>query len=236
MGIGLLAAAPDAWKRVFIVTRFRKGTLPRFLAFIAVGIAPFVVLLPLAASASRIPDGIIDIGKMFSGLITHNLLFTSVALGLITSFLSAFDSAVLAAVHMGIMNLRRQRHTEIETIRFHWLMAATLLIIFLLFSGLTSYHNPYLLGNILLGPYAIIAAIQVGTRAMPSRLPRNTLLWIVLSAFAIWCVWFGSIVKRPEVPTTDEVNTVPVGVYIFLVVTTLCYILSIWRRNAAQVS
>jgi hypothetical protein len=232
MGLGLLAAAPDAWKRVFIVTRFRKRTLLRFLVFIVVGIAPFVILLPVAASASHIPDGVIDIGKMFTGLITHNLLFTSLALGLIASFLSAFDSAVLASVHMGLMNWRRQRPAEIESIRFHWLMATALLVVFLLFSGLVSSHNPYLLGNVLLGPYAIIAAVQVGTRAMPSRLPKNSLLGIILSAFAIWCIWFGAIVKHPEVPTTDEVNTVPGGVCIFLVVTILCYMLSNWRRNA----
>jgi hypothetical protein len=233
MGLGLLAAAPDAWKRVFIVTKFRKGTLLRFLAFIAVGIAPFVVLLPFAASASHIPDGVIDIGKMFTGLITHNFLFTSVALALITSFLSAFDSAVLASVHVGLMNWRRQRHAEIEAIRFHWLMATALLVIFLLFSGLVSFHNPYLLGNILLGPYAIIAGIQVGTRAMPSRLPTNSLLGIILVTFTTWSIWFGSIVKHPEIPTTDEVNTVPAGVCIFLMVAILCYTLSFWRRNAA---
>jgi hypothetical protein len=231
MGLGLLAAAPDAWKRVFIVTKFRKKTLLRFLTFIAVGIAPFLVLLPLAASASHIPDGVIDTGKMFAGLVTQNVLFTAVALGLIASFLSAFDSAVLASVHVGLMHWRKQRHIEVEVARFHWLMSTALLVIFLLFSGLISLSNPYLLGNILLGLYAILAGVQVGTGAMPSRLPKNSLLWIVVVSFVSWFIYFWSIVKFPEVPTTYEVNTVPGGVGIFLMVVVLCYTLSAWRRN-----
>jgi len=225
MGLGFLAAAPDAWKRVFIVTKFRRRSLVRFVTFIAVGIAPFAVLLPLAVSAPRIPDGPIDAGQMFAGLLTRNILFIAAALGLIASFLSAFDSAVLASVHVGLILRRKQHHVEIEVPRFHWLMATALLTIFLLFSGLISFSNPYLLGNMLLGPYAILAGIQVGTRATPSRLPEASLLWIIVVAFLGWFIYFWSIVRFPEVPTTFEVNTVPGGVAIFLLVGACCYAL-----------
>jgi hypothetical protein len=235
MGLGFLAAAPDAWKRVFIVTTFRRRTLFRFLTFIGIGLIPFLVLLPLAVTTPPIPNGPVNAGQLFSGLLTNNVLFTAAALGLIASFLSSFDSAVLASVHIGLMLRRKQRRVEIEVPRFHWLMATVMLVIFFLFSGLVSFANPYFLANVLLGPFAILAGVQAGTRAMPARLPENSLLWVIVVALVSWFIYFLSIVGLPKTPTTYEVNTVPGGVLIFLIVTIACYSLSLGgRRNAGR--
>ena len=234
MGLGFLLAAPDAWKRVFIVTVFRKKSLVRFLTFIGVGIAPFLILLPLAFTTPRIPDGPIRAGQMFSGLLTSDVLFIAAALGLIASFLSSFDSAVLASVHVGLMLRRKLRYLTVEVPRFHWLMATAVLVVFLLFSSLVSFGNPYLLANLLLGPYAILAGILAGTRATPARLPENSVLWIMVSSSVSWFIYFWSTVKMPGMPTTNQVNTVPGGVCIFLIVGSVCYALSIWRQQNAR--
>src|SRR5207249_1427508 len=45
MGLGFLGVSPDAWKRVFIVAKLRRQTSLRFFVFLAIGTAPFVVLL-----------------------------------------------------------------------------------------------------------------------------------------------------------------------------------------------
>src|SRR6202048_3135174 len=115
---------------------------------------------------------------MFSGLLAKEFLFIAAALGLIACFLSAFDSAVLASVHVALILQRQRRGVPIETARFHWLMVTVLITVFFLFEGLLSFDNPYLLANLLLGPYAIIAGIQAGTKAMPGRLPEDSVLWI----------------------------------------------------------
>jgi hypothetical protein len=233
MGLGFLLAAPDAWKRVFIVTVFRKKTLVRFLVFIGIGIAPFLILLPLAFATPSIPNGPISVKQMFAGLLAGNFLFVAASLGLIASFLSSFDGAVLASVHVGLMLRRKLRYHAVEVPRFHWLMATALLVIFLLFSSLVSFGNPYLLANLLLGPYAILAGIAAGTRATPACLPKNSVLWIVVCSFVFWFIYFWLVIKFPGTPTTYQVNTVPGGVCIFLLVGCICYALTTWRGRDA---
>jgi Na+/proline symporter len=50
MGFSFLAAAPDTWKRVFIVTKLRSQTLMRFWLFVVVGMLPFIMLAPVVFS------------------------------------------------------------------------------------------------------------------------------------------------------------------------------------------
>lgn len=227
MGYGLLAAAPDAWKRVFVVTVFRRQTLLRFASFVGIGVLPFLFLLPFAISTPPIPDGPLSVGQMFSGLLRNEALFVAAALGLIASFLSAFDSAVLASVHVGLMLQRRLTPIAIETPRFHWLMVTTLITIFFLFEALVSFDNPYLLANLLLGPYAIVAGMLTATNAMPSRLPEGSLLWVAVLGFVAWFIYLvSSPVGLSHVPNTYEANSVVGGVGIFLGVAFICRILS----------
>jgi hypothetical protein len=231
MGFGLLAAAPDAWKRVFVVTTLRQRTIVRFAIFVAVGVGPFLALLPLGLLMAPIPDGPIDAQQIFSNFPTGNLLFVGISLGLIACLLSSFNSALLASVHVGLILRRTQRGIQTELPRFHWLMATVLVTIFLFYMGLFSFENPYLLGNLLLGPYAIIAGIQAGTRATPGRLPTNGVLWVAVLSFAIWVVYFSSVVGLPTTPTTYEVNTVPGGAIMFLIIAVTCKILSVGKEQ-----
>jgi hypothetical protein len=145
--------------------------------------------------------------------------------------LSSFNSALLASVHVGLILRRTQRGIQTELPRFHWLMATVLVTIFLFYMGLFSFENPYLLGNLLLGPYAIIAGIQAGTRATPGRLPTNGVLWVAVLSFAIWIVYFSSVVGLPTTPTTYEVNTVPGGAIMFLIIAVTCKILSVGKEQ-----
>lgn len=226
MGFGLLAAAPDAWKRVFVVTVLRENTLLRFAAFVGVGVAPFIMLLPLAAATPPIPNGPFNTGQMFSGLLANETLFVAAALGLIASFLSAFNSAFLASVHVTLILQRKLHNIDSETGRFHWLMTTMLITIFCLFEGLLSFENPYLLANLLLGPYAVVAGMQAGTKAMPARLVEGSVLWIGVLGFVSWFLYVSYTIGLPKAPTTYEVNTVVGGVGLFLVVAFICRILS----------
>jgi Na+/proline symporter len=231
MGVGLLAASPDAWKRVFLVSRKKSRPSLRFLTLVSVGIMPYLVLLPFAMIIGPIPDGEVNTGLVFSSLLTGNVLFVAAALGLIASFLSSFDSALLASVHVGLILKRKRTPAKSETSRFHWLMVTALLTIYLLFSGLTAFGNPYLLGNLLLGAYAVTAGVQIGSRGSVSRLPENSLLWIYVVGLVGWFLYFTHKLGLPTVPTTYQVNTVPGGVILFFITAFACQIVSIGGRK-----
>ena len=235
MAGGLLAASPDAWKRVFMARKKAGSGGGRFLVFVIVGTLPFLMLLPFALAIGPIPDGTVSTGQIFSSLLNGDALFVVAALGLIASFLSSFDGALLGSVHLGLMLRRKkseqQAHpTQNEMSRFHWLMVAALLSVFLLFRSLVGFSNPYLLGNLLLGPYALIAGIQVGTRGNISLLRENSVLWVTVLGTLGWFFYFVSI-GVPKVPTTYQINTVPGGVLLFLVIALTCHTLVYWRAE-----
>lgn len=225
MGFGLFGAAPDAWKRVFVVTRLRRNTLARFAIFAGVGIAPFLALIPFGYVLRHVPNGTISLQHALPNSPAHDALFIAASLGLIACFLSSFNSALLASVHIGLLTQRSRQRVDVELPRFHWLMAIMFSIIFCIFIILCAFDNPYLLGNLLLGLYAIIAGIQAGTAASPGKLPENSILWISVVGFVLWFLCFVSAVGLPTVPTTYEVNTVPFGALLFIAVALICRLL-----------
>lgn len=234
MGMGLLVGSPDTWKRVFLVSRRKEKSRIRFLFLVIVGILPCLMIFPFAIIIKPIPDGEINSGLMFSKLLTNDALFIASVTGLIASFLSAFNSALLASIHMGLMLKRKKLPVEIEMPRFHWLMVTAIITIFLLFIAFTTINNPYLLGHLLLGAYSIIAGVQIGSRGNISRLPENSLLWIYIIGFVGWFIYLASTIDFPKVPTTYQINSVPGGVLFCLITALICQILSIWGKKNAR--
>jgi Na+/proline symporter len=222
MGLGFLLASPDAWKRVYLVTVARRRPGRRFVVFALVGIAPFAALVPLAALTPALPDGPVRATAMFAALRANGVLFVALALGLVASFLSAFNSAVLAGVHVGLMLQRHQRRVPREIARFHWLMITCLLSVCLLFTALHRGSNAYLLANLLLGPYAAIAGVQAGSRGAVARLPDGSVLWIMAVALAAWFIYVTGAFDLLGPPTTSQINTVPAGVGIFFATALVC--------------
>jgi hypothetical protein len=232
MGLGLLASSPDSWKRVFMVSKRRSRPGFRFLTFVGVGMMPYLVLLPIVISVGPIPDGPVKKGLIFSPLLSDNLVFIAVTLGLVASFLSSFNSALLASVHVGLMLHRKKAGVESEASWFYWIMSAALLTIFLLFKALTSLSNAYLVGNFLMGAYALIAGIHIGTRGSVARIREDSLLWVFVIGFSGWLIYFVSA-GLPDVATTYQLNTVPGGVMLFFITALSCLFLTIGGRKNA---
>ena len=214
MGFGCLAASPDTWKRVFQVTRKDQSSV-RFLTFAIVGVVPYLILLPFVFAIGPIPDGPLREGLVFLPSLSSNLVFVAASLGLVASFLSSFDGALLAAVHTGLMLQRKKSRVELEISRFHWLMVAALFTVFFLFKALYHTGNVYLLANFLMGFYALIGGLQLGTKGAVTRLPENGLLAIVVVGCAAWLIYFVQS-GLPNIPTTHQLNTVPAGVLMFV--------------------
>jgi hypothetical protein len=234
MGMGLLVGSPDTWKRVFLVRRRKKKRRIRFVFLVIVGMVPCLTVLPFAIIIGPVPDGEINSGLMFSKLLTNDALYIAAVTGLIASFLSAFNSAILASVHIGLILKRRKSPVETETTRFHWLMVTVITSLFMLFIALTNVNNPYLLGHLLLGAYSIIAGVQIGSRGNISRLPENSLLWIYIIGFVGWFLYLASTINFPKVPTTYQINSVPGGVLFCLITALICQILSIGGKKNAR--
>lgn len=232
MGLGLLASSPDSWKRVFMVSKRRSRPGVRFLTFVSVGMMPYLVLIPIVISVGPIPDGPVKKGLIFSPLLSGNLVFVAVTLGLVASFLSSFNSALLASVHVGLMLRRKKAGVESEASWFYWIMSAALLTIFLLFKGLTSLSNAYLVGNFLMGAYALIAGVHIGTRGSVARIREDRLLWVFVIGFSGWLIYFVSA-GLPDVATTYQLNTVPGGVMLFFITALSCLFLTIGGRKNA---
>ena len=216
MGLGFLFASPDCWKRVFVVTRKKGEDRGRFAIFIACATAPFLVLIPLARLLGVVPDGVIRPSAVWQGIHVTDLVYLGTALGLFASFLSAINGAFVLSVHVGLVLRRRGKEVPSERERFHWLGAVLLLGVFLVFSALKSMQNPYVLANLLLGPYGIMSGILLASRGDVERLRHGAVLWLVVGAFACWFLYVVSHVDPAGAPNTQQINTVPAGAGLFV--------------------
>jgi len=217
MGLGFMLASPDTWKRVFQVFMRDTGPRLRSVSLVGAGTLPYLVLFPFAITLSLNPDDRVKTGFMTATSLSGNLIFTAASLGLIASFLSSFNSAMLASAHVQLIVYRKNREVDSERLRFYWIMIAVLFVIWLLFEfGVRfKYNNPWLLGNFLMGAYAAIGGIQVGTRGDLKRLPQYGVAIIFFLAMLFWVMYFGSKLDALRTPTIYSVNTVPIGVLVF---------------------
>jgi hypothetical protein len=238
MGAGLLLASPDTWKRVFQVNKKRPKFRSRYMTFVSVGMLPYIILLPFAITLNpRIDCG--DKAFVLPAGLINEWLFMFIALGLAASFLSSFNSALLGSVHVGLILKRHHSNTPYEESRFYWLMVTVLIAIAIVFSvalqvlnnpwpfGLS---NPWLLGNLLMGAYAIIAGIVIGTRGKIPRLRKDHLLWIAAVGICLWAIGLYMFRKYAGLsgnPSLCSVNSVPIGVGLFVIVTGLTALLTI---------
>lgn len=217
MGAGFLLASPDSWKRVFTVTRIARGRSSRqsFTLLVFAGVLPFALLAPLALT-TVVPDGAVSPTNMFGHILANRWLFVVVLLGLFSSFLSSYDSATISAVHVALL---RQRPVDggNESPRFHWLMAMALVISSLAFLALMALGNPYLLANLLMGPFALAGGVILGTRGILTDVRSGVLAWLSTIALTLWCVYVLSWPGILESPVTYQVNTVPAGALLFVV-------------------
>ena len=229
MGFGFLLASPDAWKRVFLVSPGNKAKHWRFAVFTAVGIAPFLLLIPIGSLVRHIPDGPFDARTMWAGIAARETIFIAMASGLVASFLSAFSGALVVSVHVTLIAGRKIQRSPAELPRFHWLMVSALLMVVLLYSALQSYANPYVLGTFLLGPYAILGGVMLGCRGAADSVPDGSLFWILMIGLILWLMYFGSH-GSTSVPSTFDANAVPWGVLLGVLTAVACKTLLILKR------
>ena len=250
MGLGCLLCSPDTWKRVYQVNKdqglaaysFRR----RILTFLAVGLLPYVVLLPVAISAAGkvevkpcCPDPLLFRGFKLPDVAFNKALFAVFAIPLIASFLSSFNGSFLASVHVVLIWARKVArmsgkpsiHSLPEEARFYQIMMFTLLAIsafvfsILYLSSQYQFKNPWMIGSFLMGGYALVAGFLIGTAGTVSRLPRYMLSAGFLFGSILWVRYFLSSPAYCQCPTLLSIQTVPVGVGFCLALALLCAVI-----------
>jgi len=241
-GLGLLLSSPDTWKRVYQVNRMDQKPLTRVLTFLGVGVLPYLVLLPVALMLSLNVDRQVKRSFTLPPALSDNHVFIAAALGLIASFLSAFNGAMLASVHLGMMLYRRINPVPSEALRFYSFMMIVLVIICALFAGgvalfsnpaVIDFTNPWVLGNMLIGGPAAVTGVQIGTAGNISRLPKYALQWILGLGIIIWIVYFLQSPGYSKTPTIESVKTVPVAVGVCLLTAILSRIVILGGQKRA---
>jgi hypothetical protein len=221
-GLGVILSSPDAWKRIFQVNRMGQKPRVRTLTFLAVGIMPYLVLLPVAITLSLNVDRSVKRSFTLPPALSDNRIFIAAALGLISSFLSSFDGALLGSVHLGIILNRKVKTAEpSEELRFYVLTMIALGVICLLFvAGIglftnpnwIGFTNPWVLGNMITGFGATIAGVQIGSLGKVYRMRKHWLEWILALGTVGWFIYFIQSPGYAKTPTIDAIKTVPAAI------------------------
>lgn len=232
MGLAFMLSSPDTWKRVFIVTQNSRKSSYDFLIFVIVGMLPFIMLIPFIISLPNIHDGPIHVKDILSMFPVNNMFRAVLILGLISCFLSSFDSALLAAVHIMLLETRRMYRGTNEVTTYYILMGSALLFILIAVSCFISFvNNPYMLANFLLGVFALVAGLLAGAAGKFEQLPRKFLISTLGMVLIIWTAYFLQSMSEQSSPTTYQVNTIPFGVTLACVTAIVSRILLRFRRH-----
>lgn len=229
MGLAFVVSGPDTWKRVSLVLRTnRRGPVLRLL--LAAGIPLGLLFLILTTVDVGALEQIARLEFLADALgSTHQFFVVIVLLGLISAFLSSFDSALIASTHTLLMSGFLNKKAEIsERDSFYRNIGLLFLLLITLFYILLEHlQNPYLVANILLGSYAILAGILVGTAGLRRHLNVFYLLTLLILGTTIW--WTYVFVALPDIskmPSIRQIETIPLGMILALAAMLYSFLLS----------
>lgn len=233
-GSSLLLASPDTWKRIYLTSGGDStGASRSFWGLVLAGAVPFVLLLP---ALLIMPRPSLDNPEVFAPLhatINDHFLLLSITLGMMASFLSTFDGALISSTHLLMARAERTpaAPNKIAGIaHFHLFLGVGFLVIF---SGslffILGTGNPYLPGVVVLGMYAILGGTVVGTKlgsCVSRDLKTRSIgsFWPPVIALALWfalVVSFDDIIYKP-VP--EQLLLVPAAAGMYLLFALLAHI------------
>jgi hypothetical protein len=236
MGAAFIIASPDTWKRVFVVVHYRARK--SILLLICAGLLPFALITPVFLPSSPIAvdriAGLAFISDQLKSLDTLGMVI--VLLGLVAGFLSAFDSALLTAVHLSVLGRfypSTKPSDTLDTFRQQIGLLFLLLNVLLVALPAMGMHNPYFLANLLLGHYAVIAGLLCGTLGFRRALPAHQLVSVSICGIASWYMY---MLTRPGLttrPTAAHLTSIPFGVILFLLTGVAAYYCQRRRQHAA---
>ena len=228
MGFGFIISSPDTWKRVFVSVKFRgKRT---FYTLIIAGCIPFILLLPLGFIEVANITEIVHFKFVIEYLNRINPIYNIfIMLGILSCFLSSFDSAMISSVHPLLLikdSYRNNSSKKMVLIRYYWgSLFVALILIFLAFESISK--NSYLIGSIMLGPYAVIVGIMIGSNGLKRRFSKEFLIWTSAITLLFWNMYlFLTYPSLLEGPLLEQIESIPIGVLVLLIIIAFSHILT----------
>jgi hypothetical protein len=228
LGTMPVLAAPDAWKRVLIVSRRTSKAAPRRrkarlfagpiamslrsapLRLLAAAAVPLVLILPLLTRVRG--HGLKEhfsfpIRELFALAPPIGVGF--ILLGMIATFMSTFDGALLSATHiligLGVLpNQAARGGLGRYRVIFGLLFACTFPLLIPLVAWLP---NPYSPGALLVVPFAVVSGLLLGT-SFGRRRATSAMIYVLCPALAFWVFLALQYLVSPA-SATDPYAAVP---------------------------
>ncbi len=218
-GSSLLLSSPDTWKRIFLTSVHSGRGKYSFWILVFSGMIPFLLILPSVALMP--PQSLLD-PRVFESLAIatqHRVFLFAITLGMMASFLSTFDSALISATHLLLARSEVRAGAENAGLaRYHYLLGGSCIAAVAgAFMLLKEVSNPYFIGLVLLGCYSILGGTIVGTSGLGKPKPGRGFAWG--GAVAI-VSWFLIIVSYDDVLTRalpGQMTAIPAASLFFLI-------------------
>ena len=212
LGMMPILGAPDTWKRVLLLQQ-KHGTGKASLILLAAAAAPLVIVLLLFSHvASESAAGMFPLRFIFS---TDSIFVRALLLfGMISAFMSTFDSANVSGVHILLKIkplLPMKEHSERQ--RFHILLGCLFSILAFLFVAFSErLPHPYTVGIFLLGPVGIVVGLLTGTSLGIRRIAGSWPMSVAVASLVLWTGIFYYYWTLPDNDKNPATALAPVGI------------------------
>lgn len=212
LGLMPVIGAPDNWKRVMILQRRRGTGLSSLILLFAAGL-PVALISPLFFKLGDLfPDRMFPLQFILS--IGTPFTKTVILLGMISAFMSTFDSAQVTAAHI-MLKITSMLHSPFGNARqkYHIVLGANFLLMTVALVAISSHlPHPYAIGVFLLGPVGIVVGILTGTFIGRRLLNGRWLLSASVVMFGAWLIVFRAYLTAPQISNNPASAILAVGV------------------------
>jgi Na+/proline symporter len=242
-------AAPDAWKRVLIVSRRKPETVHRRkkarllggpiamslrsapLRLLAAAAVPLALILPVLMSfrdrGLKVQFSF-PIRELFALAPPIGVGF--ILLGMLAAFMSTFDGALISATHILIgLGVLPYRAAQSGLGRFRVIFGFLFTVTFLLLIPLIAWlPNPYSPGALLVVPFALVSGLLIGT-SFGKRRARSVMIYVLAPVLAGW-VFLALRYLGPPASAADPYAAVPLvsfGCFVFFVAASTSRVFSV---------
>lgn len=213
-GACFLAASPDTWKRVYLTSRLKNQS--SFYALTIAGGLPFLLLVPAALLVPKVSLATISPFEIVHQASSSRLLLLVVTLGMISAFMSSFDSALITAIHIIMTRKEVRALARGDMAQFHYTAGLCFSAISVGALALISIlGNSYFLAAYLLSLYAMVGGKVIGTGVLSQPARAGKIPWPSLAILVGWFIYMISIPGVLEKPRPEQIKAFGPGMLVF---------------------
>ena len=214
-----LLGTPGTWKRVFLALR-RGSKYNSFAILVVAGVLPFALLSPVLWRLRNSITQELPLDFLFT-LGDSRAFSLALLIGMISAFMSAFNSSIVVASHIFMTKPTPQGNSPLSGLdmyRISLCIGFALIIV----TSLTVFNqgaNPYIIGNFMVGPFCILGGLILGTSFLERPFSGQGLFGIVLAFLVGWFAYMANLVLKTNTGSSasiSQVESMPVGTLLFV--------------------